>query len=161
MKILPENDYQILRLTDCFYKDYPIKEYKELMMKRKRAYNCLLFQTHYEYFICIPYRTEITHENAFLFKKSKRSRKHKSGLDYSKIIIISKLKYLENEQAIIDQDEFRETMMNLERIKKDALKFVEDYIHHINGTKILHSAEFKRKYQYTTLKYFHDEIVKI
>ena len=113
MKILPENDYQILRLTDCFYKDYPIKEYKELMMKRKRAYNCLLFQTHYEYFICIPYRTEITHENAFLFKKSKRSRKHKSGLDYSKIIIISKLKYLENEQAIIDQDEFRETVMKL------------------------------------------------
>lgn len=71
---LPENDFQILRLSDLFYNVYPNSEFKEVMIKRQRAYNCLLFQTHYEYFICIPYRTEIIHNNAFRFKKSARSR---------------------------------------------------------------------------------------
>ena len=58
---LPENDYQILRLTDLFYEAYSNPPYVELLEKRTRAYNCLLFQTHYDYFICVPFRTEITH----------------------------------------------------------------------------------------------------
>ena len=70
---LPENDYQILRLTDAFYQAYPNPPYTEILKKRKRAYNCLLFQTHYNYFICIPYRSEVTHTYAYHFKNSKRS----------------------------------------------------------------------------------------
>ena len=155
---LPESDFQILRLTDLFYDDYPNSEYKEIMIKRQRAYNCLLFQTHYDYFICIPYRTEIIHDNAFHFKKSVRSRRHKSGLDYSKIIIINNTDYLDKENALIDKDEFNETIINLERIKKEALQFVEDYINHMQGTVKLHPAEFRRRYQFTALQYFHKEL---
>lgn len=155
---LPENDFQILRLSDLFYNVYPNSEFKEVMIKRQRAYNCLLFQTHYEYFICIPYRTEIIHNNAFRFKKSARSRKHKSGLDYSKIIIISNTDYLDKENALIDKDEFIETMINLDKIKREALQFVEDYINHMKGNRQLHSAEFRRRYQFTTLQYFHKEL---
>ena len=44
---LPDNDYQILRLTDAFYNAYPNPPYIEILKKKKRAYNCLLFQTHY------------------------------------------------------------------------------------------------------------------
>ena len=44
---LPENDYQILRLTDAFYNAYPNPPYKEILKKKQRAYNCLLLQTHY------------------------------------------------------------------------------------------------------------------
>lgn len=51
---LPENDYQILKLTNDFYNDYPNPPYKEILEKKQRAYNCLLFQSHYDYFICIP-----------------------------------------------------------------------------------------------------------
>ena len=51
---LPENDYQILKLTDVFYQAYPNPPYKEILKKNQRAYNCLLFQSHYDYFICIP-----------------------------------------------------------------------------------------------------------
>ena len=58
----PENDYQILKLTDAFYKAYPNPPYTEILKKNQRAYNCLLFQSHYDYFICIPYRSEITHK---------------------------------------------------------------------------------------------------
>ncbi len=154
----PESEYQILRLSDTFYKDYSNPPYIELLKKQKRAYNCLLFQTHYKYFICIPYRSEITHPYAFLFKKSKRSQNHKSGLDYSKIVIISNIDYLDTSMAIIDQDEFNETRKFIKQIKSEALKYVEQYIFHLKKISLLHPAEFSRRYTYSTLKYFHKEL---
>lgn len=155
---LPESDFQILKLSDLFYKTYTRSEYKEIMLKQRRAYNCLLFQSHYDYFICIPFRSEIMHNNAYHFKYSERAKKHKSGLDYSKIVIISDLNYLESKGALIDDDEFNETMKNFNKIKRSALKFVDDYVDHMNGIKMLHPAEFKRRYQFTTLKYFHEQL---
>lgn len=155
---LPENDYQILKLTDLFYQHYPNPPYKEMLQKQKRAYNCLLFQTHYNYFICIPYRSEITHPFAYLFKQSVRSKKHNSGLDYTKILIINKTKYLDTKDAIIDKDEFNETMQNFEKIKREALQYVEDYVAHIKGSEIIHPETFQRKYGFTTLQYFHEEL---
>lgn len=156
--ILSENDYQILKLTDAFYKAYPNPPYREILKKKQRAYNCLLFQTHYNYFICIPYRTEISHRYAFHFTNTLRAKKHKSGLDYSKIVIIEKSEYIDSTDAIIDKDEFNETMVNLGRIKKESLNFVEDYIAHMKGEKPLHKKEFDRGYGFSPLKYFHKEL---
>ena len=155
---LPENDYQILKLTESFYNAYPNPPYSEILKKKQRSYNCLLFQTHYDYFICIPYRSEINHKYAFHFTDTFRSRTHKSGLDYSKIVIITKTDYIDVSGAIIDKDEFNETMVNLERIKKEALDFVEDYVAHMNGIRLLHKKEFDRRYRFSPLKYFHNEL---
>ena len=155
---IPENDYQILRLTNKFYNDYPNPPYKEILKKKHRAYNCLLFQTHYEYFICIPYRTEIHHPYAFHFTTTERSKIHRSGLDYSKIVIISKTEYIDSVDVLIDKDEFNETMINLGHIKKEALKFVEEYVEHEKGIGLLHKREFDRRYGFSPLKYFHDEL---
>lgn len=118
----------------------------------------MLFQTHYDYYICVPFRTEITHRYAYRFKKSVRSLEHKSGLDYTKIIIISKIEYIDDKDAIIDNDEFNETMIMLDKIKRDALQFVEDYVDHIMGKKELHPSEFRRRYLFSTLRYFHKEL---
>lgn len=59
---------------------------------------------------------------------------------------------------MIDQDEYSETMQHLDRIKKEANNFVEDYVAHMNGKKVLHQREFHRRYMYSTLKYFHKEL---
>ena len=91
---LPENDYQILRLTNAFYSAYPNPPYIEILKKNQRAYNCLLL--------------------------------------------------------------FNETIINLERIKQEALKFVEEYVLHITGIKIMHSREFNRRYAFSPLRYFHN-----
>ena len=155
---LPENDGQILKLTEIFYRHYPNPPYRELLKKKKRAYNCLLFQTHYDYFICIPYRSEITHSYAYLFKKSKRSKKHKSGLDYTKILIVNKTEYLDNKDALIDKDEYNETMQNADKIKREALNYVEDYVAILNKKKTIHPSEFRRKYGMSSLQYFHKEL---
>ena len=155
---LPENDYQILKLTANFYDAYPNPPYKEILKKRQRAYNCLLFQTHYDYFICIPYRSEVRHDYAYHFKTTARSKVHKSGLDYSKIVIIKNTEYIDSVDAIIDKDEFNETMMHLEQIKKEALKFVEDYVKHVKNIKLIHKREFERRCGFSPLKYFHKEL---
>lgn len=104
---LPENDYQILKLTDTFYETYPNPPFVEILKKRKRAYSCILFQTHFDYYICVPYRTEISHNYAYHFKSSVRSRKHRSGLDYTKIVIISNNEHIDSKGALVDQDEYR------------------------------------------------------
>lgn len=153
-----ENEYRILRLTEDFYNDYPNPPYIEILKKRQRAYNCLIFPTQSKCFICIPYRTEINHSYAYHFTSSVRSRAHRSGLDYTKIVIITQNKYLDSLPAIIDQDEFLETIRNIDRIKITAIQFVEDYINHIKGMKTLHYREFSRRYQYSPLKYFHSEL---
>ena len=155
---LPANDSQILKLTTDFYEKYPNPPYLEILKKEQRPYNCILFQTHYNYYICVPYRTRISHTYAYCFKKSARSRKHRSGLDYTKIVIISKGEYIDNKDALVDQDEYIETMMNLKRIKREALKYVEDYVAHIKGVRALHPQEFRRRYAFSPLKYFHKEL---
>ena len=155
---LLETDYQILKLTDDFYKAYPNPPYIEILKKTQRAYNCILFQTHYDYFVCVPYRTEISHTYAYHFKNSVRSVSHKSGLDYTKIVIINKGEYIDTQDALIDKDEYNETMVNLDRIKREALEFVEDYVAHIKGENVLHAREFQRKYGFSSLKYFHNEL---
>lgn len=49
-------------------------------------------------------------------------------------------------------------MKNLEKIKRDALQFVEDYVKHQTGEKILDEKEFKRRYRFSSLQYFHNEL---
>lgn len=158
MCLLPENDYQILKLTEAFYKQYPNPPYIEILKKKNRAYNCLIFQTHYEYLICIPYRSEISHKYAYLFRNSQRSITHRSGLDYTKIVILQKTEYLDTVDALVDKDEFNETMVNLERIKREALTFVEDYVSYAKGYCNISPEEFKRRYSYSPLQYFHKEL---
>ena len=155
---LTENDYQILKLTPQFYKDHPDPPYHEILKKKQRAYNCLLFQSHFDYYICIPYRSEIAHPYSFRFRKTQRSKAHRSGLDYTKIVIITKSEYIDNKTALIDKDEFKETVKHLEKIKKEALLFVEEYVQQISGKGKMDPREFDRRYNYSTLPYFHEEL---
>lgn len=152
-------DYQVLNLTQQFYTDYPDPPYKEIVRKSSRPYNCLLIQSHYGYFICIPYRSHINHKYAYKFKNSARSKRVKSGLDYSKIVIITNSKYIGNVNAIVDKDEYDETRDNIEYIKADSQRYVDDYIGFMmNISTKFDPREFARIYQYSTLKYFHREL---
>lgn len=152
-------DYQILNLTQQFFEDYPSPPYDEIIRKSNRPYNCLLIQSHYGYFICIPYRSHINHTHAYKFKKSARSKRTKSGLDYSKIVIITNSAYLGTANAIVDQDEFIETRNSIEYIKNDAQRYIDTYVAYKSGQATKYDEkEFTRTYQYSTLKYFHKEL---
>ncbi len=151
-------DFQVLRLTESFFAAYPKEKYPEILEKKDRPYHCIIFEAGNDYFICVPYRTEIKHPYAFHFKKSNRSMVHKSGLDYTKIVIVNKSSYLDTENIIIDKDEYIETVQNIDKIKKEAIDFVQNFLNHVTGAVILHPSEYKRRYQYSPLKYFLQEL---
>lgn len=152
-------EYQVLNLTDEFYIDYPDPPYKEIVRKNNRPYNCLLVQSHYGYFICIPFRSNINHKYAFRFRKSLRSRRTNSGLDYSKIVIITKSEYVGTKDGIVDQDEYNEMRDNIVYIKCDAQKYIDSYVNYLSGKSTKYDEkEFERAYRYSTLRYFHNEL---
>lgn len=150
--------YQILNLTEIFYKNYPSEKYHELLQKNKRAYNCLLVETHYGYYICIPFRTEITHKYAYKFQDSVRSKGHNSGLDYTKMIIVSNPEYISSKDAVVDHDEYIEVVKNINEIVEQALDYLEEYINWFHGKSKLSKKKYVKRYKYSTLKYFHKEL---
>ena len=58
--------------------------------------------------------------------------------------------------AIVDADEYVATIANIERIVNEVNDYVDKYVNHIQKTSVLHTREFERRYQYSTLQYFHD-----
>ena len=148
---------EISRLSNKFYQDYPLSVYPEILSKEARSYVCLTIKIR-DYYICIPYRSNVDHKYSYRFKYSKRSKKKKSGLDYRKIVIIKNEVYFEKSFAIVDTDEHRETMMNIKKIVSSAEKFVDEYIAHTKNIKLLDSEEFDRRYTVSALQYFHKEL---
>ena len=41
---------------------------------------------------------------------------------------------------------------------KEALEYVEDYVKHMKGIQKLSVQEFKRRYSFSPLQYFHNEL---
>ena len=152
-------DYQVLNLTSKFYSDYPDPPYGEIIRKETRPYICLLIQAHYGYFICIPYRSHVNHKYSYRFKNSVRSRNNKSGLDYTKIVIVRNSDYIGLCDAVVDTDEYKETRENIEYIKNDAQTYIDNYVNYIsNNSTTKDHVKFNRIYGFSTLKYFHSEL---
>ena len=73
-------------------------------------------------------------------------------------MIIQNKDYLDDSQALVDKDEYNETRTNINRIQQEAQEFVDDYITYMKGNEKISKEEFKRRYQFSTLKYFHKEL---
>ena len=149
----------ILLLSTQFTQDYPHAQYPEIMYKQGRPYSCLLIDTHDDYYICVPFRTSISRNNAFFFKNTQRSKRSRSGLDYEKIVLIKDESYLDYQtKAIVDGDEYKEAITNQDKIARAATKYVDEYVAHVKGEKVLHPREYDRRYRFSTLPYFHDSM---
>lgn len=146
---------EIRKLSSDFAISYPPKDYPELLLKQGRPYTCLLLKTDYDFYICIPFRSSINHKYAYMFRNTKRSRITKSGLDYTKMVLLKNQTFLSNDNVVVDTDEYKETIMHIEIIAKEAVSYLESYINHVKGKVILNKNEFDRRYKYSTLAYFH------
>ena len=76
------------------------------------------------------------------------------------MILISDSTFIENTPAIVDQDEFTELRKNIDRIREKALCFLVDYVSCIHGMPVISPEEFQRRYQFSTLPYFHELLPK-
>ena len=148
--------FEIRKLSSHFYSDYSRDSYPEILEKELRPYTCLLIETNYGYYICIPFRTDISHKYSYHFKSTSRSVHHRSGLDYSKMVLVSDTDYFSKESTLIDRDEYVETQKNIQKIYTHAVAYLNEYVKFVNGNSSLSPEELRRRYQFSTLKYFHD-----
>ena len=82
------------------------------------------------------FRSSINHNNAYIFKETRRAKRTRSGLDYSKTVVIQNDEYIDSTKtAVVDQDEYAELMKNLILIDREVLDYVNVYINHKNVMK--------------------------
>lgn len=144
--------YKLQYLSSTFYEDYNSNCYPEIENKNNRPYIVILIKIKNNTF-AIPFRTNISHNNCYKFKTSSRKTCKITGIDYTKAIIVNNKKYL-GAPATIDNKEYVELSNNYIFIINQFKKYVNDYIHYCHSNNYYK----KRKFQYTTLKYFHKEL---
>ena len=150
-------DVGIYHLSRQFFTAYPYQQFPEIERKSSRPYSCLLVEYFDDLFLCIPFRSHIRHKYAYHFKNFARALRSQSGLDYTKSILIKDLHYLDlSTQAVVDPDEYKETMINLPRIVREVYRYLSDYTDDLNGIQKLHPKEWQRRYGKSTLPYFND-----
>lgn len=149
-------DVEIRKLSPAFYAAYPNSAYPEILEKEGRPYTCLLIDTHEDYLICVPFRSNMNHREGFRFKNTRRSARTRSGLDYKKIVLIRDSAYIDSGNPVVDSDEYRTVITNIAKIASKAAAYVEKYRNHVLGSSVLPLREFQRKYGTSTLPYFHD-----
>ena len=72
------------------------------------------------------------------------------------MVLIKNPNYLSPSAAVIDQDEYREMMTNIQTIVQKAVTYLDDYVGHVTGKQPMSPNTFNRMYSFSTLKYFHD-----
>ena len=145
--------YTLNYLSEEFYKKYNTTDYPEIENKENRPYMVMLIKID-ENIFAVPFRTNVKHNNCYKFRTSSRPTNTITGLDYSKAVVVNDDKYI-GDPARINDMEYTELDANYHIIIKQFTSFVKGYVKLINGTL----NEYRRKnYQYTTLKYFHNEL---
>lgn len=152
-EVMMKKIYSLNYLSTDFYDKYDSKNYPEIEHKASRPYLVMLIKIGTNTY-AIPFRTNIRHRYCYKFKTSDRNTQSITGLDYTKAVIINDMKYIGN-KATIDNKEFVELNNKYFFIVKQFKKYVDGYRRYINGE--LNTFE-QRKYQFSTLKYFHKEM---
>ena len=143
---------RLCKLSQSFFEKYPEENYSEIERKPTRPYSCLVFNLFEGLYICVPFRSHIPHNNAFIFKNSLRSKTTRSGLDYSKLVVASDETDLIFNSVVVDTDEYNEARKYYKKIKSDVKNYIMTYLNF--ETSEFKEQEYNRKYQYSTLPYF-------
>lgn len=147
--------FELRKLTLDFYKDYPYDLFPEMEHKISRPYVVLLVSINDVQF-AIPFRTNIRHSYCYKFKTSDRKTNSSTGIDFSKAVVILDHRYLDKQTDINDK-EYLELQEKSYFIFNQFKKYVEGYINY----KLHGGNRFvAKRYQFTTLKYFDDVLLK-
>ena len=125
-------------LTPEFYEKY--KNCKEILQKQKRPYAVHLIRCNNLTF-AIPVRSNINHNFSYKTIGSK-------GLDFTKTVIITDEKYLSDNKAVINHEEYLKLDKNRKFIEKKMLSYLKIPDTNKNKTILSKSA----------LQYFHKEL---
>lgn len=145
--------YRLRYLTEDFYKIYNEIDYPEIEHKLERPYMVFLVKIDNNTY-AIPFRTNVKHKWCYKFKNTSRDTKYATGLDYSKAVIVNEELYIGG-SAVIDNKEYVELNNKYYFIIKQFNAYLKGYIKYAKGEV----NEFEaRKYKFSTLQYFHEEL---
>jgi len=141
------------RLSAAFYVQFSRCE--EILTKEERPYYVLLLELDGLTF-AIPLRSHITHSYCFL---ADISTDQKSGLDYSKAVVITdSAKYVDPAPVTIRQHEYNFLKQREYLIKKQFSSYVASYKKEIRRRQKNPALPVSTLCRYTSLKYFHKEL---
>lgn len=145
----------IYLLNSQFYLDYPQSRFPEIMTDPNRPYNIVIYDDYYDIYVCVPIRTNVHHNNCFRLPQTITNTK--PGVDYSKMVIFKDSRYFDK-TVLIDQIQMATFHSNSARIHSEIKDYLDKYIKHVKGENVLSNGEFRRKYLFSTLPYFHNEL---
>ena len=146
--------YSINFLSKDFYSAYNSSSYPEIERKDNRPYVVFLVQIKNNKF-ALPFRTTMNHKNGYLFSKTGRATGSKSGIDFSKAVIVNDCAYI-GQKALVDSYEYAELTNKYMFIIRKFEKYLDNYIDVVEG-RIKNKYVIDR-YKFCTLKYFHKEL---
>ena len=132
-------------LTPEFYEKY--KNCKEILQKQKRPYAVHLIRYNNLTF-AIPVRSNINHNFSYKTIGNK-------GLDFTKTVIITDEKYLSDNKAVINHEEYLKLDKNRKFIEKKMLSYLKIYK---KALKIPDTNKNKTILSKSALQYFHKEL---
>ncbi|MDT3309714.1 type III toxin-antitoxin system TenpIN family toxin [Shewanella vaxholmensis] len=139
---------EIKSLTSSAYKR--VSAGKEQVLQKNRGYGIIAITVSGITF-AVPLRSNLNHPNGF---KTILVGKSWNGLDYSKALLVEEADITQESFQLREQEEFDKIIKNKDKIIKDFSKYVADYIVYASSAdKVL-----DRRFQYTTLQYFHNEL---
>lgn len=137
-------------LSRMFYETYDQKNFPEIERKEDRPHIAVYIKVD-DLDCAIPLRSNIIHKHAFWTNK-----KEKCGLDYSKTIIITDPKYIDNlRKPYIRDDEHKALLGKEYEVAKGMMKYIKKYK---KALKRLDIERNKTLCKYSTLQYFHKEL---
>lgn len=142
-----KDKFEIRLLSNKFFKDYPKDKYPEISNKNNRPYLVFLFTIDDKLF-ALPFRSNIKHNYCYKFKNTNRTTNTRTGIDFTKAIIIENKEYL-GSVAYIDNLEFMELNSKFYFIKEKFKTFYKRYLSYQSDNKYM-SPYIK----YSTLQYF-------
>lgn len=144
---------QTVILKKIFF-DQHLNHKEILSNKEGRPYLSLIIECNDKIF-AIPFRTNIKHKYAFLFKTSTRISNEKSklpGIDFTKAVIIHDSDI--ERHCAVDKKEWIELNKNLDTITKNFIDYVKKFKESLNNSSFEKLPEFK----FSSLQYFTNEL---
>ena len=141
------------RLSAAFYAQYG--QLAEILTKEERPYYVLLLEID-NLTYAIPLRSHLTHSYCFI---ADDSTGFKSGLDYSKAVVITDTtKYIDPINVTIRQHEYNIYKKHENLIKKQFTSYVFAYKKEVKRRINKPELPVSSLCRYASLRYFHNEL---
>lgn len=151
-----DNNIRYVFLNEAFYRENKhfvnMLDPNDIRKQQKRPYVFLEVEIKKITFL-IPLRTNLTHPYGF---RVPSTQKKNAGLDFTKMIIYPEQKYIKSSNRHLFLEQHKCIKQNIDKIKKNAKKYIKDFIRDYRHGYV----KDNRKYMYTTLFNYVDELVE-